>query len=78
MAEPEVLRHIAKISRNAGLEIMGEVLGIIYNREEIPDETLLRITEDELFPMYECFIARAIDGLEESLTAAEQKGGIAR
>lgn len=78
MTELKVLRHIAQISRNAGLEIMGEVLGIIYNREQISEEALLRISEDDLYAMYESFIARAIDGLEDSLTAAEQKGELAR
>lgn len=67
MKEPKVLRHIDKISRTAGLEIMGDVLGVIHDRQDVPDETLLRITEDDLYAMYEGFIARAIDRLEDSL-----------
>lgn len=68
-----VVWHLDKIAVQAGLEVMGAtnggVLGILYNRESVPDATLLALTADDVTDLYESLIAPAIDRIEERVLA---------
>jgi hypothetical protein len=68
-----VLHHIAKIADEAGYEVMGVdgILGILYNRESVPDELLLALTADDVDNLYDSFVGKAVDAIEDSLLTAE-------
>ncbi|MBB3752560.1 hypothetical protein FHT44_005072 [Mycolicibacterium sp. BK634] len=66
--------HINEIAKAAYLEVMasGGILGILADRETVPDELLLALTADDVTELYESFIAPAIDNIEDALLS----GGI--
>lgn len=68
MSNPtNVLDHLAAIAAEAGLEVMDQILGIVSDREEVPDEVLLRLTADDMTALYEGFVGPAVDRVEKSL-----------
>lgn len=70
MSEENVHQHLDAIAREAGLGIMGSdgVLGILADRGEVSTRRLLMLDADDVEPIYEQFIAPAIDRLEQRLT----------
>jgi len=68
-AEPEgfVEDHLVNISREAGLDVMGEVFSVIRDRGSVPDTTLAALTADDVTALYEGHIAPGIDSAEQYL-----------
>lgn len=59
--------HLESIAAQAGLEVMGHVLSIVADREQVPVESLLALGEQDVTELYEGFVARAVDRVERSL-----------
>lgn len=51
----------------AGLEVMGHIIGILRNREELDEQVLRDLTPEDLSEAYDRFIGPAIDGLQAEL-----------
>jgi hypothetical protein len=66
VADP-VQEHIETICEEAMLGVMVQVLEIVRDREEVPEESLLGLDADDVTEMYEGWIGPAIDRLEKSL-----------
>ena len=58
----DVFGHFDRIAAEAGLEIMSDVFGILWNREVIKEQ--LALTADDVVDLYELFIGPAIDEIE--------------
>lgn len=58
--------------KEAGLEIMAQVLFVLHDREVLPAAALDAITPGEIYDYYEGFIAPAIDKIEDSINEAHE------
>lgn len=56
----------------AGLEVVGEIVGIVRNRETVPDATLDRIGVDDVQHIYDAFIGPTVDAVEDYLLAGDR------
>lgn len=62
--------HVEHTAKQAGLEIMGHVMSIILDREEIPEEAVLDLSTEDYQEFYEGLIGPAIDKVQRSLEDA--------
>ena len=61
------LAHCTAIAAAAGLEVVGDLLAVLVNRETVPDAALLALTVDDMREFYERFVAPAVNDMEEVL-----------
>ena len=69
-AENTAATMLAKIQATcaeAGLEVMAEVLSIVWNREEVPVEVLTGLDASQVSDLYEMFVGPAVDRVEAYL-----------
>lgn len=59
--------HLNQVARNAGLGIVADLLSVIVDRGDVPAETLLALTEEDVTRLYDMIIAPAIDAVEEDI-----------
>jgi hypothetical protein len=64
-----VHQHIDKIANQAGYAAMGSagILGILADREALPENVLLALTADDVNDLYDAFVGPAVDAIEDSL-----------
>lgn len=67
----DVAEHIRRITDEAGLRIMEEVLTIIRDREETSDDAFLKLTDTDVWEMYSTYIAPAVDEVENLIEPYE-------
>lgn len=58
---------IAKNCADAGLEVMEQIIGILYNRETVTPEVLLALTPEQITDIYNYTLGPAIDRIENDL-----------
>lgn len=65
----DVRAHIDMIAERAYYEVMSSrgILGILHDRETVPDDVLLALTPDDVNDLYDWFIGPAIDSIETHL-----------
>ncbi|MDN5893872.1 MAG: hypothetical protein L0H93_07560 [Nocardioides sp.] len=55
----------------AGLEVVGEIVAVVGNRETVDDRILTGITVEDVQHLYDAFIGPAVDRVEDYLLARE-------
>ena len=60
------------VAEEAGLPIMHDVLGVLWDRESTPEAAFADLDADEVFSLYEQQIAPAADAMTTALRAAER------
>lgn len=68
-----VTEHLNAIAKQAYYEVMDAetgIMGILRNRETVPDECLLALDADDIGALYDEYIGPAVDGIEDALLAA--------
>lgn len=63
----DIDEHLDRISKEAGLEVMADILGILYNRETVTHERLLKLTAEDVEDLYDRYVGPAIDDIEDAL-----------
>ncbi|WAC50244.1 hypothetical protein [Frigoribacterium sp. SL97] len=63
----DVRAHLTRVAREAGLEVMGEVLSVLRDRETVSDSTFGALTADDITALYEEHISAGIDDAEREL-----------
>lgn len=65
-------------AEEAGLGVMGHVLDVVRDAEEVSADFLATLTADDIAELYERFIGRAILRMEDALKVREAEGAPAR
>jgi len=66
------IEHLERISREAGLEVMADILGILLNRETVSEGFFHDLVADDVEELYTNFIGPAIDRIEDWALAYEE------
>lgn len=63
----EVEAHVAAICEQAGCNSMADVLGVVADRDEVPNGTFMRLTPEDITELYEERVELYVNDLEQEL-----------
>lgn len=58
---------VAQNCADAGLEVMEQIIGILFNRETVAPEALVALSPGDIQDLYFTFVDPAIDRIEDGL-----------